>query len=257
MKKSRSLYDFPGYYDIAFSFRDISREAQLFDECFTRYSKVHVKRVLELGSGTSPHLEEWRKKGIEYVGIDTNQTMLSYGWEKARNLRMNATFIKADMRNFLLERNVDFAYTMLGSLFVQTTSDIRSHFRSVASALNSGGLYFLDWCVNFHWGQPSRSSRWTITKDKVRVRVKFASEVMDLASQMVKNTLIADVNDDGKRLQLESVDVVRTIFPQEFIALAEEFDKFEFLGWWNHWDLQEPVEKATRISRPIVLLRRK
>ena len=170
---------------------------------------------------------------------------------------MVASFVNADMRGFSLELRVDFAYTMLGSLFVESTSDIRSHFRSVARALNSGGLYFLDWCVNFHWGQPSRSSTWTITKDKVRVRVKFASEVLNVATQMVKNTLIANVNDDGKQLQLESADVVRTIFPQEFILLAEEFDKFEFLGWWNHWNLGEPVDKATRISRPIVLLRRK
>ena len=83
MKKSKSFYDFPRYYDIAFSFRDIAREARLFDECFIRYSKVRVRRVLELGSGTSPHLEEWRKRGIEYVGIDTNRIMLSHSRNKA------------------------------------------------------------------------------------------------------------------------------------------------------------------------------
>lgn len=250
------MYDYPSYYDIAFSFRKIAREARLFDECFARYSKIPLRRVLELGSGTSPHLEEWKKRGIEYVGIDTNKSMLSYGREKARKLRMAPTFLRADMRNFSLRRHVDFAYTLLGSLFVETTSDIRSHFRSVARALNPGGLYFLDWCVNFQWGDRSRSSRWTIRKDKIRVKVTFGTEVLNVASQMVKNTLIADVNDDGKRLHLESVDVVRTIFPQEFILLAEEFDKFEFIGWWNHWNLKEPVDKATRISRPIVLLRR-
>lgn len=254
--KSKSLYDFPRYYDIAFSFRNISREAQLFDECFTRYSKTRIRRVLELGSGTSPHLEEWRKRGIEYVGIDTNRAMLSYARKKARSLRMATRFLKADMRNFSLRRHVDFAYVMLGSLFAETTSDIRSHFRSVARALNPGGLYFLDWCVNFDWGDHSRPSHWTIQKDKVRVKVTFGTEVLNVASQMVKNTLIADVNDNGKRLHLQSVDVVRTIFPQEFILLAKEFGKFEFVGWWNHWNLQEPIDKAGRISRPIVLLRR-
>ena len=109
MKRSMSLYDLPRYYDVAFSFRDLPREAQLFDECFRRFSKIRVTRVLELGSGSSPHLEEWEKRGIEYVGIDLSRIMLSYAKKKSRNLRMSATFLKADMINFSLKKRVDFA----------------------------------------------------------------------------------------------------------------------------------------------------
>lgn len=252
-----SLYDFPRYYDVAFSFRDIPHEAKVFDECFRRYSKIRIRRVLELGSGTSPHLEEWEKRGIEYVGIDTSKIMLSYARKNARNLAMDATLIKADMRNFSFRRRVDFAYTMLGSLFAKSTSDVRSHLRSVASALNPGGLYFLDWCVNFQWGEAAPIQRWTVEKEKVRVKMKFESEILNRATQMIRNTLTADVDDAGKRLHLESVEDTRTVFPQEFLLLAEESDKFEFVGWWNHWNLREPVDKATRISRPVALIRRR
>lgn len=257
MKKSMSLYDFPRYYDLAFSFRDIPYEAQVFDECFRRFSKIRVKRVLELASGTSPHLEEWKKRRIEYVGVDKSRIMLSYARKRAQNLGMVSTFLTADMRNFSLRRHVDFAYTMLGSLFAKTTSDIRSHFRSVARALNPGGLYFLDWCVNFQWGETAPIQRWTVEKEKVSAKMRFRSEVLNRASQTMRNTLMADINDAGKRLHLESVNDVRTMFPQEFLLLAEESERFEFVGWWNHWRLKEPVDKASRISRPIVLLRRK
>jgi hypothetical protein len=46
-------------------------------------------------------------------------------------------------------------------------------------------------------------------------------------------------------------------FPQEFLELVEKHGKFEFLGWYNNFDLTQPLEKATRFNRPITLLRRK
>jgi hypothetical protein len=51
--------------------------------------------------------------------------------------------------------------------------------------------------------------------------------------------------------------VVRTIFPQEFLLLVEKSRQFEFIGWWNLWNLEEPVEKAEHIDRPITVIRRK
>ncbi len=37
MKSKNSLYDYPRYYEIAFSFRDIKQEIDFFEECFRRY----------------------------------------------------------------------------------------------------------------------------------------------------------------------------------------------------------------------------
>jgi SAM-dependent methyltransferase len=256
-ERLKHLYDYPVYYETAFSFRDIRREADVFDECTKQYSKIPVRRVLELGAGTAPHIGEWARRGIEYVGIDTNEKMLDYARSKAEKLQITATLQKADMRSFSLHRTVDFAYTMLGSLFAQTTEDLNSHFNSVGKSLNPGGLYFLDWCVNFQWADPSYADQtWKIEQGPVKIDVRFRSEVLDRAAQTVKNTLIANIDDAGKLLKLETEDVVRTIFPQEFLLLMERSKKFEFLGWWNDWKLDTPVEKATRISRPIVLLRR-
>jgi SAM-dependent methyltransferase len=258
MKESRYLYDHPVYYEIAFSFRDINQEVEVFDECIRRYSRIPVKRALELGAGTAPHLGEWARRKIEYVGIDTNENMLDYARRKAEKLQIEATFLRADMRSFSLDRTVDFAYIMLGSLYAKTTEDINSHFNSVAKALNLGGLYLLDWCVNFQWGDPSTSDQsWSTEKGPVKIGVSFRTEVLDRAAQTVRNTLTANIDDGGNLLKLDTEDVVRTIFPQEFLLLVERSKKFEFLGWWNNWKLEEPIRAATRITRPIVLLRRK
>jgi SAM-dependent methyltransferase len=257
MKESNRLYDYPVYYETAFSFRNVHREAEVFDECIKLYSKISVRRVLELGAGTAPHMEEWARRKIEYVGIDTNEKMLDYARRKAEKLQIAATLLRADMRNFSLDRTVDFAYTMLGSLYAKTTEDINSHFNSVARLLNPGGLYLLDWCVNFQWADtPDATQSWSIEKGGVKIDVNFRTEVYDRAAQTVRNTLTANIDDAGKLLKLETEDVVRTIFPQEFLLLVERSKKFEFLGWWNDWKLDAPIERATRITRPIVLLRK-
>ena len=258
MKESKLLYDYPDYYDIAFSFRDIRREAEVFDECIRLYSTIPVRRVLELGSGTAPHIEEWARRGIDYVGIDTNENMLAYASRKAQKLQIAATLIKADMRSFSLGTTVDFAYILLGSLFAKTPEDIDSHFTSVAEAPNHGGLYFLDWCINFHWADPSGLAQsWRIDRSPVKINMSFKTELLDRAGQTVRNLLTAKINDNGKLLELEETDVVKTIFPHEFLLLVEKSKKLEFVGWWNNSKLEEPIQGATRITRPIALVRRR
>src|SRR6266705_3219343 len=166
MKESKYLYDYPVYYETAFSFRDIPKEVEFFDECIRQYSRIPVRKVLELGAGTAPHMQEWARRKIEYVGIDTNENM------------------------------------------------------------------------------------------QAKIEVRFRTEVLDRAAQTVRNTLTANIDDGGKLLKLDAEDIVRTIFPQEFLLLVERSKKFEFLGWWNNWKLEAPIREATRIARPIVLLRR-
>ena len=257
MKESNYLYDWPAYYETAFSFRDIPKEVEFFDECIRQYSRIPVRKVLELGAGTAPHMQEWARRKIEYVGIDTNENMLDYARRKAEKLGIAATLLRDDMRDFSLDGPVDFAYTMLGSLYAKTTENINSHLNSVANALSPGGLYFLDWCVNFQWADPSNSDQsWSIENGQAKIEVRFRTEVLDRAAQTVRNTLTANIDDGGKLLKLDAEDIVRTIFPQEFLLLVERSKKFEFLGWWNNWKLEAPIREATRIARPIVLLRR-
>lgn len=256
--ESIDVYDNPRYYELAFSFRDIGREVDLFEECFRRYSKIPVRRVLDLSCGPGPHLEELARRGYEYVGLDLNGAMLAYAQQKAEALGIEATFIHADMRSFALGKPVDFAFTLLGSLYAKTSAELLSHFAAVADALNPGGLYLLDGCINFRWDDPSgEDERWTIEKEGVKVTARFVrDEVVDRAAQICRYRLLMDVDDRGRELHLETGEVTRMIFPQEFLLLVERSGRFEFVGWWNNWDLEEPLEGAGCISRPIAVIRR-
>jgi len=253
-----SIYSNPRYYDLGFSFRDIPAEVDVFEDLIRRHSGTPVKRMLEMASGVSPHLSELARRGYHYTGLDINPAMIAYSSEKAESAGITAGFLQADMRDFSLDRGVDFAFTMCGSLYVRSTADILSHFHAVARALRPGGLYLLDWCINFEWDQPVRGDHgWTIEKEGVRVDVRFALEIVDRASQLARHRLSAEVNDHGTVRSFESVDIVRVILPQEFLLLVETSGNFEFIGWWNNWDLEQPIEKAKKIDRPIALIRRR
>lgn len=253
------VYEHPKYYEIAFSFRDIGAEVDVFEQCFKKYTELSVKTILEVGSGNSPHMEELLKRGYAYTGLDISDSMLSYSREKASRIEGKATLIHADMIDFSLSESFDFAFIALGSLYARNTEDILSHFRSVTRALKKGGLYLMDWCVRFA-PYSDQDDSWTIEQDKIKVTTWSSEILIDAVEQLVKETTSLEVEDDGSACQLLETGVKRIIFPQEFLQIIERTRDLEFVGWWNNWNLEEPlteVRDLKKIARPITLLRRK
>jgi SAM-dependent methyltransferase len=251
------VYDIPKYYEIAFAWRDIKAEVNLFERSFREYSRIPVKELLELGCGNAPHLEQLSERGYDYTGLDMNDRMLDYCRKKATKLNGNINIVRGNMIDFSLEHQVDFVFIMLGSLFASSTTDLIMHFKSVAQALKKGGLYLLDWCVQFEppWETVGGSS-WDMERDGIKVKTTVNWKPINLPRQTFEETIRFDIDDKGKKLTITGKDVHRAIYPQEFLRFIEHSDLFEFVGWWNNWDLDKPLDNATKISRPIILIRR-
>ena len=251
------LYDNPKYYEIAFAWRDVKTEVDLFEKVISEYGEIPVKNVLEICSGNSPHMVELAGRGYRYTGLDLSRAMLDYSAARAKETRVRAEFICADMVDFELKKKYEFAYIMLGSFFATSTRYVFSHFDSVAGALKKGGLYLLDWCVQFEppW-ETKGSSDWEMVKEGVKVHTTVTWEPIKLARQTFKETIVLDVNDNGREIKIKGTNVHRAIYPQEFRRMIENSSKFEFVGWWNNWDLDQPLDFADKISRPIILIRR-
>lgn len=250
-----NLYDNPKYYEIAFSFRDIPTEVNVFEECFKHFSRIPVKSVLELGCGNSPHMEELIKRGYHYNGLDLSKAMLEYSRQKALCIGAEVNLIQGNMVDFSLRTLVDFVYITLGSLYVRNTSELMKHFNSVASALKKGGLYLLDWCIQFTL--PSGSGEtWEIEKDGIQIKTTVSSKEINPVEQTFEEVIVFEVNDNGKHCTITGKDVKRAIYPQDFLCLMHSLKDFEFIGWWNNWDLRQPLEQTAKINRPITLVRR-
>ena len=55
-------YSAPHYYEVAF---DLNRKAEVdfLEDCFKRYSRHRVRRVLDIACGTGPHLFRLARRG--------------------------------------------------------------------------------------------------------------------------------------------------------------------------------------------------
>ena len=251
-----NLYDNPKYYEIAFSYRDISAEVDVFEECFKRFSQIPVKSVLELGCGNSPHMEELIKREYQYNGLDLSKAMLGYSRQKALQIGAEVNLIHGNMIDFSLDTMVDFVYLLLGSLYIKSASELITHFNSVAQVLKKGGLYFLDWCVRYPPCEPEKGDTWDNVRDDIEVKATFTRKVINRVEQIFEETTILEVDDRGEKHNIVSKEIQRAIYPQEFLCILSGLKHFEFVGWWNNWNLRQPLEQANKIDRPIALVRR-
>ncbi|RME29091.1 MAG: class I SAM-dependent methyltransferase [Candidatus Zixiibacteriota bacterium] len=252
------LYDYPQYYEAAFSFRDVAWEADFLKQVIDRHAVVPVRTVLEIACGHAPHAGELSRLGYRYVGLDKNPHMLAYAREKWRELNPPPEFIQGDMVSFELPTKVQFAYVMLGSLYLNTDEEMQSHFAAMARCLEPGGLYFLDWCVQFTEPLTRQlSNSVELNRDGINIKSEFNTRLIDAARQLYEEIWTVHVNDHGQEKTLRTVERNRAIFPQEFLLFVKTQTDFRFVGWWEDWDLNRPIKGSAAPTRPLVLLRRK
>ena len=72
------IYDQAKYYEIAFSFVDQKKQADLFEQFIRKYGKIKVETVLDLACGTALQLREMAKRGYKSIGLDASSKMLDY-----------------------------------------------------------------------------------------------------------------------------------------------------------------------------------
>jgi SAM-dependent methyltransferase len=255
------IYKHPLYYEIAFSFFDVKEQVDTFELIIKKFSKIRVKRFLDIACGPSLQLIEIVKRGYEAVGLDSAPEMLRYLSEKAKEQRLRIGVVQADMCSFRLEKKVDFAFIMMGSLVVESNEKFLSHLDSVAYSLKRGGLYFIQNRI-VDWTRTVEQS-WTMEKEGILVKTAYSCTYWkNILNQIYTERGILEVNDHGQIKRFVSEEDLKFIFPQEFKTLIKLNGKFEFLGWWegteSTWYLDRPLEKAeTPNNINMAILRRK
>ena len=255
-----SIYKYPLYYEIAFSFFDVKQQVDCFEKIIKVFSKIKVERFLDVACGPSLQLREIAKRGYECIGLDSSPEMLAYLRKKAEEEGIKIETVQADMCDFKLRKKVDFAFIMMGSLVVESDAKLLRHLDCLADCLKSGGLYFIqnkavDWTGS---GEQS----WTMERDGITVKTYWSTEWRDLVNQIYTEKQVTEVDDNGRTMKFEDFEELKFIFPQEFKTLIKLNGKFEFLGWWegteSTWFLDKPLEKSKSPSNiNMVLLRRK
>lgn len=259
MSNKENCYDHPRYYELAFAFRDIPYEVSVIERTIKQFAGCEVKNLLELACGPSQHMIELSRRGLRFQGLDINQAMIDYSEEQAKRAGVDALFHNKSMVDFRLEKPVEYVFIALGDLYVRSTEELESHLCSVASVLRQGGLFLLDWCIQFDPAKMFKpeGDSWEMRNEDIQLQARVVMKPFDHLNQLFEEQLDIEVNDRGTSHSLASHSVKRAVYPQEFLSLIRNMGQFEFVGWWNNWDLEKPMTARTQdIFRPITLLRR-
>lgn len=119
-----------------------------YEEEFAFYYNIlknyHCTSVVEVGCGTGHLASRFSINGMDYIGMDLSESMISI----ARSHNPLLTFLLADMRLFRLERKVDAAIITGRTIsYLVTNEDVLGTFRSINNNLNVEGTLVFD-CID-------------------------------------------------------------------------------------------------------------
>jgi len=183
--------------------------------------------------------------------------MLDHAREKWQYLSPPPEFLEGSMIDFEYDGHVDFVFVMLGSLYVNNAADLVRHFDAVSKLLNPGGLYFLDWCIQFSDPlQYNGRNSYSLEKNGIAIQSQFSIRLVDAPRHIYEEIWTVNINDHGQHRTLQMTERNMAMFPDEFTRFVTNRDDFEFVGWWRDWDFGQPISGNKDVHRPITLLRR-
>jgi SAM-dependent methyltransferase len=244
-------YRQPLYYEIAFSFFDVPKQADLIERFVRLHGHRTVRTILDIACGPSLQLREFARRGYHCIGLDRSREMLGY----VKSLEPRIETVRGDFVRFALPAKVDLAFIMMGSLMIRSNTALLTHLDSVAGAMHRGGLYIienahLDW-VDF---ETSEAEQWTASRDGIEVKATYDAELAAPLEQLYREWLLLEVDDHGRTAAYRDERLVKAVFPQEFKSLVALHGKFEFVGFFERCSTRR-LKKARNDN--LVVLRRK
>lgn len=128
------------YYDYLFEDVDYEYWAQYISRLFT-FSRLRVKDVLEVGSGTGNLTKYLKSLGYNVVGLDVSEDMIKVAKKKLPDVR----FYVGDARSFSLDMDFDAIVSTFDSLNnILEAEDLFKAFKNFKRHLRPGGILICD-----------------------------------------------------------------------------------------------------------------
>jgi|LakMenE01Jun11ns_1017448.scaffolds.fasta_scaffold9674923_2 SAM-dependent methyltransferase len=139
--------NYSNIYDKLYANKDYSAEVS-FVVNILKKNNVRSKTILDIGSGTGSHLDIFRKKGYNYLGIEKSKAMCKIALKKNINL-LNKDIFKVNLKK---------KYFIITSLFHVISyfiknSQLEIFFKIISKNLKKDGIFVCDFwytpAVNF------------------------------------------------------------------------------------------------------------
>jgi len=236
-KSLHKFYDFPKYYDKAFT-RDIKGDIDFFKKCFQQYSDLEVKRVLEPACGPGMFLKILPEYGFYALGYDLNPAMVEYAKEKLKRSGLNidqVDVLKGNMKNMKFDEKFDAAFICINSLgYLRSEEDISSHFKVMAESLKTGGIYIIEIsckCDDIR-NEKKFDDTWYVKEENFDLELTWAINWYDLEQRIRHVDFHMIINDNGNKTEIEEVHELRLWIFDEFKQFSKSCG-FEIVGIFN------------------------
>ncbi len=255
-----SVYDYPRYYDIGFSW-DPGRELDFLECCFKRYGRLPTRTVLELGCGTGRLLIGLAKRGYRVIGVDKSHPMAEYMSRKARQRGVSVRFVEEDMESFVILDKVDAAFCAINTFrYLLTEGAALEHLRRVGESLTPGGIYVIDFNLMGPLDSYPKSNpeRWTTSAGDVSVTVAHTVlGVPDTTKRVVMEEIVLTVKEAGVTNEVRGEEPMRTYRKEEFEGLVQSSGLFRILAWHgSDFEIDKQIRPGPETERVVVVLGR-
>lgn len=261
----KDAYSYPEYCDIAYNW-DRKPECDFIEECIRRYSDLKVRSILDIACGTGIHLREFARRGYDVMGIDRSKEMVDFVARKAQSEGLKVSCIRSDMREFKLGRRFGCAICMLDSFrYLLTDEDILAHLKSVARALEPGGLYILDlWMPK---GVPPKGGTitewedisWAQGQNDIRIDATYRqhAETFDAKNKTFEDELIFKVESPDFNSTIRSRVKTRALPYGESKGLIAASGLFDCAGRFYNFDFGLKEGYNIKQIRTNIILKKK
>ena len=106
---------------------------------------VRPRTALDLACGTGSVTEILARRGVQVMGVDMSEEMLTEAFQKTQNLDPMPRYVCQRLQDLRVSRGVDLAVCALDSLdYILDPEDCAEAIRRVYRALNPGGVFIFD-----------------------------------------------------------------------------------------------------------------
>lgn len=251
----QSVYQAAEIYHYGFGFRDTKSESAVLMAASDWFGNA-CRHFLEIACGDCPYAIDLIQAGVDYHGLDRSPAMLAFSKTRieAAGLPAEGILHAADRKDFTIPHRFDLAFVLMGSLVYLNNDEFLQHLDRVHIHLNPGGLYVLEWCIEYAPSSQSQS-RWTESSPLGEIGVHYSRQQCSALSQSFEEQFDLTLNGE---LVASTTEIVYVRYPNEFALLLQYRNtQWEMVGCYNCWDLDTPLADGQEINRPLCILRRK
>lgn len=137
--------DYAKFYDALYQDKNYKDEVAYIQEVFKKHSKIPVKTVLNLGSGTGNHDGLLAVKGFDITGVDLSTDMIKIAEEKNKQQKYPIRYKQGDLRTIRLNQKFDAVLSLFAVMGYQTNNDdMEQALTTVDEHLKPGGVFICD-----------------------------------------------------------------------------------------------------------------